>query len=139
MTDYLLDTNVVSELSKQSPHPTIVNFLRSPNDMWLSAIVVNELELGVQLLPEGRRRDSLRYWLSQIMEDFRGRILPIRRQEAEAAASFQALVHRDGGKLELADALIAGTAKVRGLSLATRNTRDFSGLDIDIVNPWEAA
>ena len=138
MNGYLLDTNVVSELSKDSPHPDVVNFLLSLDDMWLSAIVVYELELGIQLLPEGRRRDRLREWLSQIMDDFRGRILPIRRLESETAASFQAHVHRDGRRMELADALIAGTTKVRGLLLATRNVRDFHGLDIDIVNPWEA-
>ncbi|MXY21236.1 MAG: type II toxin-antitoxin system VapC family toxin [Dehalococcoidia bacterium] len=137
MNSYLLDTNVVSELSKQRPHPDVMNFLLSPNNMWLSSIVVYELELGIQLLPEGQRQDRLRIWLTRIVEDFRGRILPIRRPEAEAAASFQAHVQRGGRRMELADALIAGTAEVRGLTLATRNIRDFRGLDIDIVNPWE--
>ena len=137
MNSYLLDTNVVSELSKQRPHPDVMNFLLSPNNMWLSSIVVYELELGIQLLPEGQRQDRLRIWLTRIVEDFRGRILPIRRPEAEAAASFQAHVQRGGRRMELADALIAGTAEVRGLTPATRNIRDFRGLDIDIVNPWE--
>ncbi len=137
MNSYLLDTNVISELSKQSPNPGVVNFLLSSDVMWLSAIVVYELELGVQILPEGQRRDRLKDWLSRIVDSFRGCILPIRRQEAEIAASFQARVHRDGGRLELADALIAGTAEARSLSLATLNVRDFRGLDIDTVNPWD--
>ena len=78
MSGYLLDTNVVSELTKDSPNPAVENYLNSQDDPWLSAIVIQELELGVQLLPEGRRRNRLRAWLSGLLDTFDGRILPVR-------------------------------------------------------------
>ena len=138
MSGYLVDTNVVSELVKRSPHPAVVNFLSAQNDLWLSAIVVEELELGVRLLPEGRRRDGLKDWLSKIMEDFDQRILPVETPEAVWAATLRARAHREGRVLELADALIAGTAMTKNLPVATRNIVDFDYLGIAVINPWES-
>ena len=137
MSGYLLDTNVVSELTKDDPTPTIINYLNSQDDLWLSVIVINELELGMQLLPEGRRRNRLSAWLSNLLVEFEGRILPIETDEARWAAIFQARVRRNGGRLKLADALIAGTAMANDMVVVTRNVRDFEGLDVEIVNPWE--
>ena len=137
MSGYLLDTNVVSELSKQTPHPGIVAFLDAEDDLWLSVIVLEELELGVRLLPESRRRSRLRDWLSQLTVDFAARVLPIERREAEQAAVFQARARRNGRVLHLADALIAGTAITHDLAVVTRNARDFDGLDIGVINPWQ--
>ena len=136
MSGYLLDTNVVSELIKRSPHPGVINFLDAHDDIWLSAIVVEELELGVQLLPEGRRLDELRAWLTNLLEDFDQRVLPVETPEVVWAATFQARTHREGRVLHLGDALIAGTAKANNLVVATRNVTDFDGLDIETVNPW---
>lgn len=137
MSGYLLDTNVVSELTKDSPNPAIISYLDVHDDLWLSVIVIQELELGVQLLPSGRRRDGLAQWLSLLLADFEGRISPIGRREAEWAAAFQARVHRSGGELELGDALIAGTAMANDMVIVTRNVRDFDRLNIHVVNPWE--
>ena len=138
MSGYLLDTNVVSELTKEDPSPIVVEYLNAHDDLWLSAIVVEELELGVQLLPEGRRREGLREWLTLLLADYDGRISPVGRREAEWAAVFQARVHLSGGELELGDALIAGTAMANDMAVVTRNVRDFEHLDVDIVNPWNA-
>ena len=74
---------------------------------------------------------------SGILAAYEDRILSLSRDEAEQAATFRVQARHSGRTLDLGDALIAGTAKVHGLSLATRNVRDFRGLDIDIVNPWE--
>ena len=103
MISYLVDTNVVSELSKRSPNPSVTGFLAAQDDLWLSVIVVAELEMGVQSLPEGRRRDALRDWLFQIKAAFDQRILPIEQAEAEWAATFRVRAQRDGGALNLAD------------------------------------
>ena len=138
MSGCLLDTNVVSELTRQNPNPGVMNYLNAQENLWLPAIVVEELELGVQLLPEGGRRDGLREWLSLLLADFEGRISPVGRREAEWAASFQARVHRSGGKLDLGDALIAGTAMANGMAIVTRNVRDFHGLNVELVNPWDS-
>ncbi len=139
MTGFLLDTNVVSERTKEDPAPTVLDFLSNHDDLWLSAIVVEELELGVQILPQGRRRERLREWLNLLLEDYEGRISPIGRREAERAAVFQAQVRRSGGELELGDALIAGTASVNDMVIVTRNVRDFTGLGVDVINPWETS
>ena len=139
MSGYLLDTNVVSELSKPAPHLGTVRFLDARDDLWLSVIVLEELELGVRLLPDGRRRDGLRAWLTQLAADFAARVLPIERREAEQAAALQARAQREGRGLQLADALIAGTAMTHDLAVVSRNVRDFEGLGIDVVNPWQTA
>ena len=138
MNGYLLDTDVVSELTKGRPNPAIVDFLNTQDDLWLSAIVVEELELGIQLLPGGHRRARLRAWLSLLLADFESRILPIGRREAECAAALRARVHREGGELELGDALIAGTAMANDMAIVTRNVKDFGDLDLTIINPWES-
>ena len=138
VSDYLLDTNVVSELTKEVPAPAVIDFLSACDDLWLSVIVVEELELSIQLLPEGRRRDGLREWLTQLLADFGDRIAPIGRHEAEWAAALQARVHRTGGELDLGDALIAGTAIANELTIVTRNIRDFEGIGIEVFNPWKA-
>ena len=137
MSGYLVDTNVVSELSGEAPNSSAARFMVARDDLWLSVIVIGELELGVQSLPQGRRRNGLRRWLSQTVENFDDRILPIARAEAEWAATFRARTLRDGGAMQLADALIAATAHVSGLIIATRNVRDFAGLNVEVVNPWD--
>ena len=63
--------------------------------------------------------------------------LPAERVGAEWAARFRAHAHHCGRRLDLGDALIAGTAKTHDLAIATRNVRDFDGLDVEVVNPWE--
>ena len=137
MSGYLLDTNVVSETAKQRPQPAVVEFMVAQTDLWLSVIVIHELAYGIMILDEGRRRETMNEWLSQVVGDFSGRILPVDRQTAEFAASMRAQVHRDGGRLRVPDALIAGTAMANDLTVVTRNVRDFDGLGVDIVNPWE--
>ena len=137
MTGYLLDTNVISELTRNVPAPPVVAFLSEHQDLWVSTIVLHELEFGLRLLPLGQRRDRLRATLSEFMAGYEDRVLPMERMGAEWAAHFRAQAHRAGRVLDLGDALIAGTAKARDLVLATRNVADFGNLDLDVVNPWE--
>lgn len=139
MSGYLIDTNVMSELVKTSPDPGVIAFLSGEQELWLSSVVVHELEFGLQLLPQGKRRDRLRRFMTDFIAEFEDHILGLERLEAEWAARLRAEAHRSGRVLHLGDALIAGTAKAHDLSLATRNTGDFGGLDIDIINPWQVA
>ena len=138
MTGYLLDTNVVSELSNDVPNPGVISFLIEHDDLWLASVVVHELEYGLQLLPEGQRRNRLYASHEDILTRYDDRILPLDRPAAESAALLRAEARRSGRTLDLGDALIAGIAKANDLSVVTRNVRDFDGLDIEIVNPWEA-
>ena len=137
MSGYLIDTNVVSELTKVSPDPGVVTFLSEQDDLWLSSIVLHELEFGLLSLPEGRRRDDLQQVLSDFIAEFDDRILPLERVEAEWAARLRAKAHLSGRVLHPGDALIAGTARAHGLAVATRNVKDFDGLDVSVANPWQ--
>ena len=138
MSGFLLDTNVVSEMTKATPYPVVAELMATRRDLWLSVIVIHELRYGITILDEGRRRDELHLWLSQILNRFSGRILSLDQQSSELAASLRARARRSGRTLNVPDALIAGTAGSRSMTLITRNVRDFHGLDIEIVNPWEA-
>ena len=137
MRGFLLDTNVVSELVKAVPEQRVIMFLLDMPDLWLSTIVLHEMDFGLNLLPPGHRRDSLRTALSGFVSQYDNRILSVGRSEAQRAALLRGQARRFGRVLHLADALIAGTAKVHDLSVATRNTRDFEGLDVEAINPWE--
>lgn len=137
MTGYLLDTNVISELTRNVPAPPVVAFLSEHQDLWVSTIVLHELEFSLRLLPLGQRRDRLHATLSEFIAGYEDRVLPLERMGAEWAAHFRAQAHRAGRVLDLGDALIAGTAKAHDLVLATRNVADFGSVDLDVVNPWE--
>ena len=137
MSGFLLDTNVVSELVKPAPEPSVIAFLTSQTDLWLSTIVLHELDFGLNLLPRGRRRDRLSSVLSTFLSEYSDQIIPVDRREAEQAAAMRAQARRLGRVLYLADALIAGMAKAHDLSLATRNVMDFNDLGVEVTNPWE--
>ena len=137
MNGYLVDTNVISEVIRSTPHACVITFLTTHEDLWLSSIVIHELEYGLQRMAQGQRRASLQDGLLGIITEYEDRILPLERVGAEWAARFRAQAHRFGHTLDLGDALIAGTAKTYDLTIATRNVRDFDGLDVNVVNPWE--
>ena len=138
MSGFLLDTNVVSEMMKHHPSPRVIAFLTRQADLWLASLVVHELEFGLQLTPPGRRRERLRSDLSGFLGTYAERILPLDRASAEWAARFRADATRSGRPSDLADMLIAGTAMAHNLAVATRNVRDFDGLNVEVINPWEA-
>ncbi len=137
MNGFLLDTNVVSELTRDTPEPQVIEFLTGHSELWFSTIVLHELEFGLRLLPDGRRREDLRAMLEDFMETYANRILPVAYEEGQWAAKFRADARRCGRVLHLGDALIAGTARAHDLAIATRNVRDFNGLDVATANPWE--
>ena len=137
MTGFLLDTNVISELTRDEPDARVVRFLDDQDDLWLSSIVVFEMEYGLATLPEGRRLEALRALQADILAAFGDRLLPLNKSGAEQAAELRAQARHAGQAVDVGDALIAGTAKAHGLAIATRNVRDFDGMDIDVVNPWE--
>ena len=137
MRGFLLDTNVVSEMAKPVPDLQVVAFLNSRGDLWLSTMVVHELDLGLRLLPAGRRRRQLGHALAAIQAQHEDRLIAIGRREARLAARLRAQARRSGRTPGVADALIAGTAAVHDLAVATRNISDFDSLGIDVVSPWE--
>ena len=83
MSGYLLDTNVISEIVRITPHPRMGAFFIDHGDLWLSSIVIHELEYGVQLLARGQRRSGLQSDLSRVIGEYEYRILPLERRGAE--------------------------------------------------------
>ena len=137
MTGFLLDTNVVSEMLKPAPDARVTEFLRTRHDrLWLSVVVLYELEYGVHLLPAGRRRLRLATHVAGIVASHEGRILPVSRRAAQRAARLRARARCSGRPAQMADALIAGTAEVESLVVATRNTAHFAPFDVESIDPW---
>ena len=137
MSEYLVDTNVISQLVAPDPDSNVIAFLNSQPALWFSAVVVHELQFGLHQLPAGYRRSRLHSVLMAFVDSFADRILPVGRREAEQAAALRGQARQQGRTIQLADGLIMGTALVHGLDVATRNVGDFAGYGIDVVNPWQ--
>ena len=138
MTGYLLDTNVISELTRDIPDSRVIDFLAERDDVWVSSILIHGVEYGVRLLPQGTRRNRLSTMQAAILSGYAHHVLPLDRAGAEWAAEFRANARRSGHTVDMADALVAGIARAHDLAVATRNAADFERLDIDVFNPWEA-
>jgi predicted nucleic acid-binding protein len=135
----LLDTNVVSELMRPAPSEAVLAWFAAQDaaDLYLSAIGEAELRRGAAMLPEGKRRAQLMAAIdAMIIEDFAGRILPF--DSAAAQAFVQVFLERRaaGRPISFADCQIAATARAQGAAIATRNTNDFAGGGIAVIDPW---
>lgn len=136
MKAHLLDTNVISELMTNAPNERVIHFLAHLADSYLSVITLHELHYGLSLLPEGQRRKTITSKLEILLADYNDYIIPVTQAEALHAAELRANAKQQGRVVHLADALIASTAKVHNLIIATRNTADFIDLGVDIIDPW---
>ena len=139
MTGYLLDTNVISELTRNIPDPRVMDFLAERDDVWVSSVLIHEVEYGVRLLPQGIRRNRLSTMQAAILSGYAHHVLPLDRAGAEWAAEFRANARRSGHTVDMGDALIAGIARANALTVATRNVADFRPFNVDITNPWETS
>ncbi len=138
---FLLDTNVVSELMRARPEPRVGEWIsaRDSHDIHLSAPSEAELRLGILLMPAGNRRDTLSAEvLDMLATDFAGRILPFDSRAALHFAEVIAARRRAGRPIAHMDAQIAAIAAANGLTLVTRNTRDFEGAGLTLINPWNS-
>ncbi|MGD8817775.1 MAG: type II toxin-antitoxin system VapC family toxin [Acidobacteriota bacterium] len=135
----LLDTNVLSALMQREADPAVVAWLDGlPSEsVWTTSITVFEVRFGLQLLATGRRRQQLEEAFAQALEEeLEGRVLPFDQVAAEAAALIAAERRSEGRTIEIRDAEIAGIVVARRATLATRNTRHFEGLALELINPW---
>ena len=136
---FILDTNVVSELRKaKKAHQNVKKWAQPlpAAGLYISAISVLELEIGILLI---ERRDQeqgkiLRTWMDRhVLPTFSGRILAIDTAVAQRCA----MLHVPNSRSDR-DALIAATALVHGLTVATRNVADFERMGVGVLNPWES-
>lgn len=137
---YLLDTCVVSELSRPRPDSGLVAWMSEADvvSLHLSVITIGEVRRGTLRLPVGKRRTSLSGWSEKLRQSFSGRVLPIDESVALRWAEIAARAEQAGRPGSLADGLIAATALDRGLTLVTRNVTDFEPFGVSLLNPWTA-
>lgn len=135
----VLDTNVVSELFRREPDPSVVRWVRSlDNEVAITAITMAELLAGVHRLPEGKRKNGLQKAVNEAIAPYLETGLVFAFDETCAASYAMILTRRERAGLPIAtaDAQIAAICLAKGAICATRNTADFAGAGVDLVNPW---
>ena len=140
MSSYLVDTNIPSELTRERPNPRVAEFLKSAEktSVFMSVMTIGEICKGIGTLPASARRTSLQHWLDyDVRTWFANRILPVDEAVAERWGQLAATAKQQGIGFAVIDGIIAATALQHGLTLVTRNSKDFSGLGIPLINPWE--
>lgn len=136
---YLLDTNVLSEATRAKPDGRVAGWLASISDLasFISVVSVAEIRKGILLLPAGKKRTKLEVWFeSELLRAFAGRVLPLGELEMSEWAQIQAQAEKSGRPLPMVDSLVAASARCHGLTVATRNIRDFQGCMVSVYDPW---
>jgi toxin FitB len=137
----ILDTNVVSELMKEAPAAPVVRWVafQAAASLYTTSITEAEILHGVLLLPAGRRRNRLQAAAEAMFgEDFGGRVLSFGSDAARAYAPIAADRRRGGRPISHFDAQIAAIGRSVRAAIATRNTSDFEGCGVKLINPWLA-
>lgn len=132
---YLVDTNVLSELRRKQPQPEVVAWFtqRPRQTLYLSVLTLGEIRKGIERL-EAARQQPLLDWLEvKLPNYFLGRLLAI---DAHTADRWGRLLGSAGRPLPAVDSLLAATALQHDLTLVTRNTADFAGTGVRLINPW---
>ena len=133
---YLLDTNVVSELRRVRPHGAVLAWLQNvrDEDLHLSAVTIGEIQAGIEITREHDKAKAaeIAAWLEQVAETYN-----VLSMDARIFRAWARLMHRRSDDL-IEDAVIAATAAVHHLTVATRNVRDFEGFDVRALNPFAA-
>lgn len=136
----LLDTNVLSELMKPAPEPVVIQWLDAQLDsqVFLTAVTKAEIELGIALLPNGKRKDGFIGLADALFNEFQDRVLPFDAAAASYYANLVANARKAGRTLSVEDAQIAAISQANHLTLATRNSKDFEFIpDLSLINPWQ--
>jgi predicted nucleic acid-binding protein len=137
----LLDTNVISELMRQAPDPSVVAWLDDQPQyrLYISAITRAEIESGIAILPGGQRKQGLQAAALRMFAEFHGRCLAFDEPAASRYAALVCARLHAGRPISVEDAQIAAMAVAGGFVLATRNVRDFAEIDgLSVVDPFTA-
>ena len=134
-----LDTNVVSELMRDEPHPAVRAWFNRQrrSRLCLPSVVMAELIFGVEDLPPGKRRDALQRTLYTWMDMFVHRVLPFDELAAHSYGKRAAAARRAGRPLPVADGYIAAICAAHGACVATRDVLPYQSAGVVAVNPWE--
>ena len=132
---YLVDANVLCEPTKSAPDPRVLEWLeRNERDLTVDPVILGEVRFGILLLPAGQRRRGLERWFDEVARRIRCFSWDTETglRWAELLAHLRAL----GRPMPLKDSFIAATALAQGLTVATRNRRDFEASGVQIVDPF---
>ncbi len=132
----LIDTNVVSELARCSPQPGVAAFLAQAPRLSVSVILFHELAFGVAAVTDPEQANRLAMFYHDIQRRFGPTTLPVTLDIACSAGRMRAFATLKGRALTIAASLMAATAMNHGLTLATRNVKDFQGLSVPLVDPF---
>jgi predicted nucleic acid-binding protein len=136
----VLDTNVISESWKITPHPAALAWIdaQAIETLYLSAITVAELRYGIATMPTGRRRTIYQTRLEdEVLPSFEGRILTFDLAASKAYADLMARAKANGEAISKTDGYIAATVAAHGLMVATRDTAPFLAAGLNVVNPFD--
>lgn len=136
----VLDTNVVSEPMKPGGSAAVLAWLdrQVADTLYLTATSLAELLVGIQTLPDGKRKAGLDAALTELMAGLFGpRILPFDQQAALAYAPLVGRARAAGRAISVADGQIAAIAAAHGFTVATRDTASFLAAGVPVINPWD--
>lgn len=136
----VLDTNVVSEPMKPNGNPAVLAWLdrQAAETLYLTATSLSELLVGIEILPDGKRKAGLDTALSELLMNlFGSRILPFDQQAAMAYAPLVGRARAGGCLISVADGQIAAIAAAHKFTVATRDTAPFVAAGVPVINPWE--
>jgi toxin FitB len=132
---FLVDANVLSEPTRAAPDAEVIRWLRrNEQEIAVDAVILGEVRFGILLLPSGKRRSRLERWFSEGVQ--RINCLPWEAVTGLRWAELLASLRRAGRAMPIKDSLIAATALVHGLTVATRNQADFEKAGVRVVNPF---
>jgi len=137
---YLLDTCVLSEFTRQKPDGNVIHWMNSVNedDLCLSVITIGEIQRGIEKLPDSHRKMGLVTWMNdQMLVRFDNRIIPLDFSAMQIWGTLTARMESAGQPMGVMDSLIAACALSHNLILVTRNIKDLSGTNLQLINPWE--
>jgi predicted nucleic acid-binding protein len=135
----VLDTNVISAIPESAAHRRVQAWLdeHPASSFCATAISLAEISFGIERLPVGRRKDTLRNEMDQVFATyFQNRILPFDEQAARTYGRIVADARARGRSILIADGQIAAIAKSRGLTVATRDIGPFQAAGVPVINPW---
>jgi len=134
---YLDDTNVFSEKLKPRPDAEVVEWLaENESELFISTLTIAEIRRDIERLPQGKRRDQFQQWLTSLNSTMAGSILSFNRAAAHSRGQMQGQLDLKGIRISPSDGILAPTAIRHGLTVVTRNERDFNDAPVRMLNPF---
>ena len=135
---YILDTCVISELISKQPDKNVLDWFSDceEDDLYISSLTLGELKYGIDILPDGKKKNDLMVWFGKILDAYKDSTLHVNDKIALRWGEERARLKKSGIQISVIDSLIACTAIEFNFTLVTRNTPDFKPTGVTLLNPW---